>query len=248
MKIPMTGNRLLAIYSGVLTVAVAVALLTGAARPQASKAATARFESIDVGRINIVEPDGTPRLILSNKALFPGIIFKNKEYPHPNRTTGGILFFNDEGTENGGMTFGGETDKDGKVSAYGHLSFDQYDQDQVLNLDASEEAGQRTRSFSIWDRPDYSILELIELTGRIKSLPEDQQKAEVTKFLAGRERPQPRLFLGRNADGSVSLRLRDKKGKERLVLEVTADGAPLVRFLDENGRETGRLPAPQEKK
>ena len=248
MQIHGTGNKLLAVYAGILTVAVAVALFTGAARPRAAKPATARFDSIDVGRINIVEPDGTPRLILSNKALFPGIIFKKKEYPHPNRTTGGILFFNDEGTENGGMTFGGEKDKDGKVSAYGHLSFDQYDQDQVLNLDASEEAGQRSRSFSIWDRPDYSILELIELTGRIKGLPEAEQKAEVAKFLAGRERPQPRLFLGRNTDGSVSLRLRDLKGKERLILEVAADGAPSVRFLDENGRETGRWPAPEGKK
>lgn len=239
MQIHVTGNKLLAVYAGILT----VALLVGAARP-----GTARFESIDVGRVNVVEPDGSLRLVLSNKPLFPGIIFKKKEYPHPNRATGGILFFNDEGTECGGLTFGGEKGPDGAVSSFGHMSFDQYDQDQVLNLDASEEGGRRSRSFSIWDRPDYSILELIELTGRIKGLPEDRQKAEVEKFLAGREKPQPRVFLGRSGDGSVSLRLRDKQGKERLVLEVAPDGAPVLRFLDENGRETGRMPAPPDKK
>ncbi len=249
MKIQVTGSKFLVIYAGVLTVAVTVAFLGGAARPQAAKSAvTARFESIDVGRINIVEPDGTPRLILSNKALFPGIIYKKKEYPHPNRTTGGVLFFNDEGTENGGLTFGGEKDKDGNVSAYGHLSFDQYDQDQVLNLDASEEGGRRERSFTIWDRPDYSILEIIELTGRIKDLPKERQEAEVKKFFAGRPKPQPRLFLGRSDNGAVSLRLNDLEGRERLVIEVTPDGAGAVRFLDEHGKETGRLPAPPAKK
>lgn len=240
MKIHLTGNRLLAVYSGLLTVAVAVVLLSGAARPR-----TATFDSIDVGRVNIVEPDGAPRLILSNKALFPGIIFKKKEYPHPNRATGGILFFDDEGTENGGLTFGGEKDKDGNVSSFGHLSFDQYDQDQVLNLDASDENGHRKRSFTIWDRPDYSILDIIKLMDRIKALPEDRQKAEVTNFLAGREKPQPRLFLGRSDNGAVSLRLNDKDGRERLIIEVMPDGTGSVRFLDENGKETARIPPAQ---
>ena len=78
MTITRTGNRLLAVYSGVLTLALAAMLLTGAPRRR-----NARFESIDVQRINVVEPDGTVRLVLSGKALFPGIIFKKEEYPHP---------------------------------------------------------------------------------------------------------------------------------------------------------------------
>jgi hypothetical protein len=238
MTIKLTGNRLLAVYSGVLTLAVAVALLTGAARPR-----NASFSTIDVQRINVVEPDGTVRLVLSSKALFPGILFKKKEYPHPNRATAGILFYNDEGTENGGLTFGGEKDKDGKVSAYGHLSFDQYDQDQVLTLDASEDDGYRKARFSIWDRPEYSIGELLELQGRIKDMTKEEQKEEYAKFFAGRGQAQPRLFLGKSDNGAVSLRLNDAQGKERLIVEVAPDGAPVVRFLDASGRETGRIPA-----
>lgn len=243
MTIKLTGNRLLAIYAGVLTLAVAAALLSGIVRPR-----TATFDSIDVQRINVIEPDGTTRLVLSNKALFPGILFKKKEYPHPNRRTAGILFYNDEGTENGGLTFGGEKDQDGKVSAYGHLSFDQYDQDQVLTLDAAEDGGDRRARLSIWDRPDYSIGELLELQGRIKALSPDEQKSEYAKFFGQRGKAQPRLFLGKNDDGSVSLRLNDREGRERLVIEVAPDGGAVVRFLDEKGRETGRFPAGQEKK
>jgi hypothetical protein len=237
MKITLNGNRLLILYSAVLTLAFAFSLLTAG-----EKATKTRFEEIDVQRINVLEPDGTVRLVVSNKALFPGILFKKKEYPHPNRKTAGILFFNDEGTENGGLIFGGEKDKDGKVSAYGHLSFDQYDQDQVFTIDASEDGGLRKNWLSIWDRPDYSIGELLDLQARVKTLTESEQKAEYTEFFAPRAKAHPRLFLGRSQNGSVSLRLNDKEGRERLILEVTPEGTPLVRFLDENGKETGRWP------
>lgn len=243
MKIIINGSRLLAVYSAVLTLVLALITLMGA-----QKSRKTSFEEIDVQRINVVEPDGTIRLVLSNKALIPGIIFKKKEYPHPNRKTAGILFFNEEGTENGGLTFGGEKDKNGKVSAYGHLSFDQYDQDQVLVINASEEGGSRKARLSIWDRPDYSIGELLDLQGRIKNMPEEQQKAEYSKFFAQRQNAQPRLFLGKSDNGSVSLRLNDKQGRERLILEVAPDGAPVVRFLDQNGQETSRLPVEKEKK
>jgi hypothetical protein len=243
MIIKLDGHRLLAVYSGVLTLAAALALVTGAFRPR-----PARFDTIDVQRINVVEPDGTVRLVLSDKARFPGIIFKKAEYPHPNRSTAGILFYNDEGTENGGLTFGGAKDKDGKVSAYGHLSFDQYDQDQVITLDASEDGGYRKTRLSFWDRPDYSIGELLELQARIKTLSPEAQKEEYAKFFAGREQAQPRIFLGRTDNGGVSLRLNDRSGRERLILEVTPDGSPAVRVLDENGVETGRFPAASGKK
>jgi hypothetical protein len=243
MKIRINGNRLLVVYSGVLTLVLAFSVLTAAQR-----GAKTSFKEIDVQRINVVEPDGTIRLVLSDKALFPGILFKKKEYPHPNRKTAGLLFYNEEGTENGGLIFGGEKDKDGKVSAYGHLSFDQYDQDQVVSIDAIEDDGLRKARISLWDRPDYSTEELLLLQERIKNLSQEQQKAEYTKFFARREKAQPRLFLGRSDDGSVSLRLNDKQGRERLVLEVTEAGAPIVRFLDQNGRETRRWPEDTGKK
>ncbi len=59
----------------------------------------ATFTSIDVERINLREPDGTLRMVLSNRAAFPGLIHKGKERPHPGRThAAGLLFFNDQGT------------------------------------------------------------------------------------------------------------------------------------------------------
>ncbi|MGH7718712.1 MAG: hypothetical protein ACREON_07710 [Gemmatimonadaceae bacterium] len=63
----------------VLTVLLAVVSVAAAATHKT------RFEELNVERINIVEPDGTPRLILYNSSHTPGAILYGKEHPHPNR-------------------------------------------------------------------------------------------------------------------------------------------------------------------
>jgi hypothetical protein len=134
-------------------------------------------------------------------------------------------------------------DKDGKTSSYGHLSFDRYDQDQTLVFDVLEEGEIRKSRLSIVDQPDYPIQELLALLDRTKDIPTDQRKAEQKKFLEARGGSHPRLFLGRSDDSSVSLRLNDADGRERLVIAVAADGTPEIRFLDATGKMIGQLPA-----
>ena len=88
------------LFSGVASCAIALAaitLLTGA------KAPPPHFEEINVGRIHVREPDGTLRRVISNRAPFPGAPWKGQELPRPDRrAAAGLLFVNDEGTENGG--------------------------------------------------------------------------------------------------------------------------------------------------
>jgi len=230
--------KFLAIYSGALTLAFVVTVFagftTGTHEPS--------FDQITVRRINIVEPDGTLRLVLSDKSEFPGIIIKGKEHPHPDRKAAGMLFFNDEGTENGGLIFGGEK-KDGKGNSHGHLSFDAYEQDQTLSIDSSKEGDQSASSISMIDRPEYSIGELVAVEDRVKDLPEARKNAEIEKFMKEHPAAHKRLFLGRAEDKSVSLRLKDTDGNDRAVLEVTADGSPVLRFLDKNGKVVSQVPA-----
>ncbi|MGI8839777.1 MAG: hypothetical protein ACR2F8_03165 [Caulobacteraceae bacterium] len=151
-------NRFLLGYCVVLTTIVASVTATHAISDTTRQA----FDEIDVHRINLRENDGTLRMVIANKSHFPGAIFKGKEYPHPNRSTAGILFYNDEGTENGGLTFGGARGNDGKVSSSGHLSFDQYEQDQVVTLDQSEEDGRRAAGLGINDLPGVAGQEVLE--------------------------------------------------------------------------------------
>jgi hypothetical protein len=233
-----SSQRFLAIYSGVLTLALAVIVLGGFAQLKQKP----KFEEIDVQRINVVEPDGTLRMVISNKAEFPGIIIKGQETPHPNRSSAGMLFFNDEGTENGGLIFGGSKDKQGKVTSYGHLSFDQYEQDQVFSIDAEQENGQRTSELRMIDEPDYPITEDLAAAARIEKLPRDQQPAAWKQLHTGKESAQTRILLGRLDDRSVALRFKDIEGRDRIVIRVQADGSPVLQFLDEKGNVTSQLP------
>ena len=238
MKV-LSNPRFLTIYSGVLTTVFAITLLGGFAGP----AKKSVFGEIDVQRINIVEPDGTVRMVLSGKSRAPGLIIKKKEYSREDRKTAGVIFFNDEGTENGGLIFGGSKDKNGKIESWGHLSFDQYDQDQVFSIDAGEENGSRRSGLALWDRGDYPITDALDAMTRIQKLPEAQQEAEWTKFAASHPGDKQRAYLGRVGDRSVGLRLMDQDGRDRLRLRVNPDGTPVLQFLDASGKVTAQYPS-----
>lgn len=229
--------RFLAIYSAVVTLAFAIVVLTGFAESRQKQ----KFSEIDVERINVVEPDGTLRMVISNKSAFPGIIIKGKETPHPGRQTAGMLFFNDEGTENGGLIFGGEKDKQGNASSYGHLSFDRYEQDQVFSVDAEEDGSKRSSQLRIIDQPDHPITQDIAEAERIGKLPRDQQQAEWKKYREATPHSEPRIMLGRADDRSVALRLKDTNGLDRIVLRVAPDGTPALQLLDASGKVTNEL-------
>src|SRR5215475_3382129 len=119
-----------------------------------------KFTEIDVERINVMEPDGKYRLVISNRPRSIGPIYKGKPFGYEGGSRPGLIWFNDEGTENGGMTFTGSRGADGKYSASTHMSFDQFDQDQVLNLDYADNNGQRVTGFSINDRADWDIYDM----------------------------------------------------------------------------------------
>jgi hypothetical protein len=65
----LSSRRFLAIYSGCLTLVFALTVLAGFARHTQSGS----FDQITVHRVNVVEPDGTVRLVISDKAEFPGL-------------------------------------------------------------------------------------------------------------------------------------------------------------------------------
>lgn len=118
-------------YSAIISTA-AVALFLMGARSQPT-----RMDEITVHRINIVEPDGTLRMVLSNKDRLPPVIIKGKERPEMGepRPQAGMVFYNDEGTENGGLIFSGLKNAKGEVvDSGGSLSFDRYGAGQTIQL------------------------------------------------------------------------------------------------------------------
>ena len=231
------GQRFLTIYAGVLTAVFAATVLSGFARTPRKLS----LDELDVQRINVREPDGTLRLVISDAASAPGIIIKGKEYPHPDRKAAGMIFYNDEGSENGGLIFGGEKDKDGTRESHGHLSFDAYEQDQTMALDSHQEKEGRYTKLQFNDYPDYSILEEIQLLDSVKHLPAEQRQAQIKAFYDKHGGPTRRMVLARNTDGSVQLAMNDLQGHPRIVMKVAKDGSPSLQMLDSNGKVTGEL-------
>src|SRR5258708_1409523 len=101
--------RLLKGYA-ILVTAIFGALSLAAFKQSSQKT---KFTEIDVERINIVEPDGKLRLVISNRPRSIGPIYKGKPFGYPGGGRPGLIFFNDEGTENGGLTFTGKKEADG---------------------------------------------------------------------------------------------------------------------------------------
>lgn len=231
------GQRFLVIYSGVLTAVFAVSMLSGfVVAPKKTS-----LEELDVQRINLVEPDGTLRMVISDKARFPGLIVKGKEYPHP-RPQAGMLFFNDEGSENGGLVFSGHKDKDGKiVDSGGSLTFDKYDQDQLVQLMGVHDRDGHQAGLIVSDRPDRSVLQDLQEFPKIKAMP-DAERGELMK-----ERGKnayygaTRITVARGDDGVARISLRDALGRARIVMGVANDGTSSLKFLDANGKVLNEL-------
>lgn len=228
MSLPST--RFLAAYAALMTVLTTGLLLTSGGREVSKQ----KIDVLDVQRINVREPDGTIRFVLTNKAMQPGLFLKGKEYPHP-RPEAQLLFFNDEGTEVGGLGISG---KNGE--GVGSFTFDRQNNDQIVQIIGSTEGGQTFAGMKVNDRPDRSMVEDILEKPKLLKMPE----AERNKLLMDRYEKgmygAPRMFVGKEA-GDAMIAMRDGKGRPRLLIKVTADGTTTFDVMDENGKVVNSL-------
>ncbi len=239
---------MLMIYAVVLTAAFAglVFLSTGGTlklsdinkSEETQQPTAAKFTEIDVERINIREPDGTIRIALYNRARKPGIIVKNKMQPHPNRDMAGMIFYNDEGTEMGGLVFSGMETEDGVING-GSLTFDRYEQDQIVQLMGIEQGDRIVAGLAVGDVPEKRMdFEAMEQWRVAEPGPEKDALFEKVN-LGG----APRAFFGRGSDKSSQALLRDGQGRKRLEMRVSEAGETEILFYDEAGEVVKRISA-----
>jgi hypothetical protein len=210
----------------------AVMTLSGAAQFSQN----ASFNTVTLQRIDVREPDGTLRMVISNGTRAPGIIIKGQEYHHPSRQSAGMIFFNNEGTENGGLIFDGRQSSDGVRQSSGSLTFDRYEQDQVVQLAASEDGQTRSGGVIVNDQPEPTInWAAIDRSARLKGA------AQIAAVKAANAGSTQRAFFGRGEDKSSELVLRDEAGRKRLILHVSAAGEASIDFVDSNGKVERRL-------
>ncbi|WP_374584087.1 hypothetical protein [Pseudoduganella sp.] len=224
--------------SGATTMAAALAAVFALTAAKTEKKET--FDEITVGRINIVEPDGTKRIVISNKAQFPGDFKEGKEGARPDRRSfAGMLFINEEGTENGGLIQKGSITADGKVSSGLSLTFDRFRQDQTLQLLTNDSAAHQMTGIKINDVPNFKVSSLEDVTRfteEARKLPEAEREAFYNKLNDEGRLSANRIWLGNTRDKGSSLQLKDAKGRVRMMLLVSADGKSQIQMLDEHGK------------
>jgi hypothetical protein len=163
------AQKFLLAYSAVTSTVLLCLVLMGAGKPQ-----TSDFDEIRVHRIDVIEPDGTLRMVISNKDRLPPVIIKGKEHPEAGepRPQAGMLFYNDEGSENGGLIFGGRMNEKGEViDSGGSLSFDKYGAGQIIQLAGVDDRDNRFAGLGvnqggqrIWIGRDDSGVASVSLT------------------------------------------------------------------------------------
>jgi hypothetical protein len=204
---------------------------------------TARFTEIEVERINVVEADGRYALVLANAARLPGPIVRGEEYP-PEISGGrvqasGMLFFNHEGTEAGGLTYGSISTDEG-ASASGSFTFDRMNQDQVVQIAYQEEAGRVFAGMQVWDRPERHIQGLLDLVMAQRAGEIDEAEF-VERAMPQIQGTAPRVRLG-SARRSALLDMNDTQGRTRIRLMVDSLDVARLEFRDAAGRIVLRLP------
>ena len=231
-------------YSLIMTAAFGV--MAFAAFRQGVESQNAKFAVIDVERINIVEPDGKLRMVISNRPRSIGPIYKGTPFGYPGGGRPGMIFFNDEGTENGGLTFTGSRGADGRYRASTGMSFDQFDQDQILYFQYSDNNGVRRTGMTIADRADVNIFDLVQDRDSIMKMPEGPARTAALERLMGPRDGVPmfaqRIYVGRDPAKNAMVNLSDKNGKLRIRMMVDSLNRPTLDFLDENGRVTHSFP------
>jgi hypothetical protein len=67
-----------------------------------------------------------------------------------------MIFYNRDGTENGGLVFDGGL-VGGRPTNDGSLTFDRYRQDQTIQIVSAEDGAERYAGLAVNDRPDGPV-------------------------------------------------------------------------------------------
>ncbi|SEC78848.1 hypothetical protein SAMN04489761_3584 [Tenacibaculum sp. MAR_2009_124] len=241
-----TKKELIFLRTFAMSITVAIGVVTTVAFKNKDNA---KFDTIDVKRINVIEDDGTVKMLITNAANFPteGDEINGKEF-HKRKKRAGMLFFNEDGLECGGFIY------DGKKSEKGHsagmsLTFDQYDGDQVMQLITTDEKfkGKRYKAGRLVfnERGDYEsqgeTSKIMEELNSIKDKKVKQQKFEEYRK-KGMIGGVPRVMIGQTSGKQNGLFLFDQEGNIRAKFIVDAENKIKLEAYDQKGNVTDTWP------
>jgi hypothetical protein len=210
---------------------------------------TAKFTEIDAERINIREKDGKIRLVIANKDRMPGgtVAGVDLKFRDGKRGGAGMIFFNDEGDEDGGFTWEGKA-TDSSHMAEGTIRFDNYRQNEAIGMSHSQDGNVKESALEVWDSPDTPIsADFAREFARVGAMPDGPDKTAATKAVIARHATEVggltrRVFVGRTKHDDAAVWLMDRNGKPRIKMVVDSSNTASLQFLDDNGKVVYSLP------
>ncbi|PKG44012.1 hypothetical protein [Psychroflexus sp. MES1-P1E] len=209
-----------------------------------------KFGTIDVERINIVEADGTVKMIITNVEQFPNGETKiNNMATNKNRKKrSGMLYFNEDGLECGGLIYDGTKNEKGHSSGLS-LTYDRYDGDQVMQLLTTDEERGDERRVS-------SALMFSDRTANVSREEHDKIMAEIDSIKDKKLRRKkyreysdqgliggtPRIMLGKTGSQNNGLFLFGDNGKTKAMFYVDKSNNVKLEVYDDQGNVTNSWP------
>ena len=195
---------------------------------------------ITTERLNIVGKDGNKFVVLSNpeKQALATVNGKPVNPQESERNIAGLLFFNEDGDEIGGLVYGIDS-----TNSYQLLTFDQRKNDQIMALRKDEylEDGEWKKQYGLLlqERSEKQSNVIISELYNIRKIKDSiLREKEYDKFYNNPENLAPqRLFIGRTYSENVGLFLMDENNNPRLQIYLDEKGEPHIESFDENGEK-----------
>jgi hypothetical protein len=221
--------RFFKIYSIFLTAAITVLVILS------FKNGKPHFEEIDVERINVVEKNGDLKMVISNQERqHPGAM-NGKAFAKRDRQAG-IIFFNSQGDECGGLVYDGNAKDAGMV-----YSIDKYKDDQIMQLQYEENTQSKARKYGLqlWDYGKEDGFAEREQRGKqLAQLNNDSlRRIAIDGLKKDGLLPNERLFVGKTFNNEVGLFIKDRNGIPRIKVYVNKQNEPKIEFLDSAGNQ-----------
>lgn len=208
------------------------------------KQTSSEFEVITAERLNIVNEDGTTVIAIANNERVAPPVMDGVEYPLEiaggRQYLAGMVFFNQNGDEMGGLLFNSFQFPDGTTAGVGHLSFDRFRDNQVLALQYNENRNGIRSGLTIFDRPgDGSFSRSMDLISKLyqDSLSQNERtilRDSLSNLTSNRGLGGERLFLG-SKNEVPQLTMNDLQGKKRIGIFIDSTNTGRIQFFDEAG-------------
>jgi hypothetical protein len=228
--------NLLTIYAVVSTLALGTLVFTSFK----NKENNILTDELTVKRINLIDEDGSLRMVISNeKRQHPGRI--NGKNLAPRERPAGILFFNNQGDECGGLVYNVTKEKNSTNSGMS-FTMDNYHNDQVVQILNDEtyngnNSSDIQRGIMVNEFPEGADFNATnDKYQAILKIKDTNQREAQLNALFDKEGSRRRLFLGRNRDNKSGLFLYDSEGNPKMKIYVDKQGTPRFEVIDNSGK------------